>query len=824
MAHFEFNMIYWGGRSGSCPIGQIGMSARRSRSERRKGDQPKWSRALPSPSLRLATTARHFRRNSATCQIRPSRGIPMNEMPSVIGYLNRLSFSPGDPFSVHASGSGDVNVDLVRLGRGRVPGRDMSGVVESVAWADAGSIAVKPQVSCTGAFLLGEPAGFFDAREGFALGAGVYPTNSARPDKQVILELSDESHTMRVYLVRGVVSAELEIGGALVAAIDSVCPIRDRTWAQVWISLTPNNMRLTVLASNALYSGDGFGECALPSVSVAFDQPRLVVAASSARDVTDGRGWARGRAQDHFDGKISAPFVRRGSDSPSLGRRPTLLERLRDIGRSGGALWDLAPQPTGDSRHRVPLVAGEGSAATLVNLPHQGVTGPDWDCRSVSFRECPEQFSAAYFNFQSIIDVGWDAAVESIVPEHLPSGVYAIRLTSNDGTADVIPFFVRRARGAKKARSVFVASTLTYLAYGNEDLISFFEATGTRLSGPGVLDRARDLHTGRSVDIGLSTYDKYTDGVGVHYSSALRPLLNMRPDIEYWGYSSGGGARGFGADLYLLEWLETHDYPFDVITDLELHQEGVAALDGYDLVLTGSHPEYHTARSLDAFEQYRDRSGNLLYLGGNGFYWVTGLIDSDAPCIEIRRGYTGMRMWTSEPGEADLVSGWETGGLWRHRGRPPQRLVGVGMAAAGGDSRPFDLAHGEIRTTHSWFYEGLPETFGLDGFARGGASGDEIDRVDVLLGTPPEAMVLASSSNHPLDAQRTVEELEYTFHGGSSGPNDPEIHADIVYFETPRGGSVFSVGSIAFLASLPVDAGSSRCLRNVMEHMLERSA
>ncbi len=38
-------------------------------------------------------------------------------------------------------------------------------------------------------------------------------------------------------------------------------------------------------------------------------------------------------------------------------------------------------------------------------------------------------------------------------------------------------------------------------------------------------------------------------------------------------------------------------------------------------VTTATHPEYHTAETLDALRDYRDAGGNLMYLGGNGFYW-----------------------------------------------------------------------------------------------------------------------------------------------------------------------------------------------------------
>jgi N,N-dimethylformamidase len=83
----------------------------------------------------------------------------------------------------------------------------------------------------------------------------------------------------------------------------------------------------------------------------------------------------------------------------------------------------------------------------------------------------------------------------------------------------------------------------------------------------------------------------------------------------------------------------------------------------------------------------------------------------------------------------------------------------------------------------------------------GGASGDEIDRLDYGLGTPPHALLLASSTGHSDYYQFVVEEtLEML--PGKGGTEDPKVRSDMVYFETANGGAVFSVGSIAWCGSL----------------------
>ena len=62
----------------------------------------------------------------------------------------------------------------------------------------------------------------------------------------------------------------------------------------------------------------------------------------------------------------------------------------------------------------------------------------------------------------------------------------------------------------------------------------------------------------------------------------------------------------------MVEWLHRFAYDFDIVTDEQLHLQGSSCLAGYDIVLTGSHPEYPSAEMLDALEAYRDQGGSLL--------------------------------------------------------------------------------------------------------------------------------------------------------------------------------------------------------------------
>ena len=99
-----------------------------------------------------------------------------------------------------------------------------------------------------------------------------------------------------------------------------------------------------------------------------------------------------------------------------------------------------------------------------------------------------------------------------------------------------------------------------------------------------------------------------------------------------------------------------------------------------------------------------------------------------------------------------------------------------------------------------------------------GAGGFEIDRLDHRLGTPPHALLLATASGYSDVYQHVVEEVMQA-DSMQSGSVNPWVRSDMVYFEHPNGGAVFSVGSIAWDASLSYnryDNNVSRITENVL--------
>jgi len=190
------------------------------------------------------------------------------------------------------------------------------------------------------------------------------------------------------------------------------------------------------------------------------------------------------------------------------------------------------------------------------------------------------------------------------------------------------------------------------------------------------------------------------------------------------------------------------------VSDWELHTEGVSALQDYPVVMTGSHPEYHTPDTLDALQAYRDGGGRLCYMGGNGFYWKVALSPERDGVIEIRRAEGGIRAWAAEPGEYYNQFDGEYGGLWRRNGRAPQRLAGVGFTAQGNFLGSYYRKRDAAADPRvAWMFDGVEgELIGDHGLSGHGAAGFELDRMDHRLGAPEHALVVATSEGHPPDA------------------------------------------------------------------------
>ena len=699
----------------------------------------------------------------------------------LLGYADKLSGRPGDVISFKVSShlAEDYEARLMRV-ISADPNPDGPGMIEeAVDAAFAGPHTSREQPFYPGSYIrIEHPLTLAGAP---ALEAVIWPT-LINGREQVVLEVGEMA-----LMVMG----DGSLGGRLGPHMFSTgARMKLRHWYRVRFSYDPTDKQIVLAQQETGPKGD-VGDKVGRSAGARLDLGNDPLVVSIAASVVDGA------ARSHFNGKIEAPTVYAGD--------------------AVAARWDFSQ---GISSTEVRDVGPAGLRGELVNLPTRGMTGSAWDGDEQCWRHRPEHYAAIHFHEDDIYDFGWATDFSFTIPEDLSSGVYAARISAGEHE-DAIPFFVCPPKDRPSAALCVLASTFTYSVYGNHARPDFSPSWKEEFARWGGYPHNPAEHT----EYGLSTYNYHSDGSGICHASHRRPLFNMRPGYVTFGYGPGSRHRHFQADSHLWAWLHKKGFSYDIVTDQELHDDGVDAIRGYKAVATGSHPEYHTAQTLDALQGYRDAGGKLLYLGGNGFYWRVALHQSEPGAIEIRRAESGIRAWAAEPGEYYNAFDGAYGGLWRRNGRPPQALAGVGFSAQGQfEGSYYRRKVGTDDPEVGWIFSGIDdEILGDFGLSGGGAAGFELDRADVRLGTPENVRVLASSEGHG-ETFVLVPEEQLTHI--TNWPNEPEqdlLRADMVYFETPGGGAVFSTGSITFCGSLPwndFDNNISTLLGNVLDRFL----
>jgi N,N-dimethylformamidase len=695
---------------------------------------------------------------------------------NIVGYSDVWSVRPGERIRFMVSSRhARYTASIVRLFHGDPKPGGPGLKFEPVATNVDGEYDGREQSYPLGSYGLVEPAPAVGPE--LAVSAWVYPTTPGTGAQALVTERrEDESAGWGLYL---------EAEGDVALRIDgrtfrTTSPLRALAWTFVRAELSNGVVRLLQR----------------PLVQLPFDASAASAehpfdgTATSAAPLVLGGHVVGGRPTGCFNGKLEAARVE------SEGRVVAEWDFSRDIG--GDAIRD---------------VSGNGHDGRLVNMPMRAVTGSRWTGEEVDWRRAPEQWAAVFFHDDDLEDAGWAADFELVVPDDLPSGVYAAWLRGEEDE-DWIPFFVLPPAGTSTSPIALLLPTLSYLAYANEHAALTNPVAVTDFD---LWDYMQpEDHLAMEVPL-LGLYDKHRDGVGCCYSSRLRPVVNMRPHYHLPLVRS---AHQFPADLHLVDGLREKGLDVDVITDDVLHDEGLELLDRYRVVVTGTHPEYWTASMLDALRDYLGSGGRVMYLGGNGFYWVTSVDPARPHLIEVRRGRRGTGTWRGEPGEDHHSTTGEPGGLWRDRGRPPQQLVGVGMATQGFDTAlPFERADGSRDPRAAWIFDGVADgPIGDAGLTMDGAAGLEVDRLDFSLGTPPHALLLAVATGFSDSYQHVVEEV-VSSDSKQGGSVSPYVRGDMVFFELPDRGAVFSASSISWCGSLSYnnyDNSVSRITENVL--------
>ncbi|HEY0278886.1 MAG TPA: N,N-dimethylformamidase beta subunit family domain-containing protein [Solirubrobacterales bacterium] len=721
--------------------------------------------------------------------------------PGTIGYVDAISAEGGETVKLHVSSTAPTwRAELIRLHALEIPGFEVERRAEPVAGFEPIEREGIEQVTPIGSYGRAAPLPLDHLESPLTITVTICPTRPGAGPQAVIAQ-RDEAGAAGWSL-----GLDPEGKPRLWVATDASTldlttpePLKQGCWYELTttidapagtasLSVTP----VGTFTSNRLATGRGEPhrtEAPLPGTPQAAAAPLLLAAAALDPD---------GRPLDGFDGKLESPAIHAAA--------PAAWNASEGITRTGIDHPSLLTDTSPDARH-----------VTLVNHPTRAVTSSTWDGQVDDFRFAPDQYAAVHFHRTDMTDCGWEPQAELTLPAALPSGAYAVRLTDPEGGEDLIPLIVRPPAGTATAPALLVMSTNSYLAYGNDHVGVDSPRTQVWNQMVPALDdweRFRDAHR----ELGLSLYEVHSDGAGVCHSSWRRPLLTLRPTV----YDGDGPVWQFTADMQIVDWLDRTGRAVDVVSDRDVHEGGAELLSRYACVMTGTHPEYPSEQMLDAYEAYVGDGGRLMYMGGNGMYWVTGYDPDDPQVIEIRR-WGGTQAWCAAPGEYHLSFTGRLGGPWRFSGRAPQKTFGVGFVAAGPPSSGAGyLPVAAEGSPVAWALAGVEESdFGRYG-TMGAAAGTEIDAVDPLLGTPEETQVIATSAGHSDNMLEARENFNMTSRI-LGGARNPKVHSDIVIVPRENGGAVFSTGSISFSGSLSHDGWDndvSRLLGNVFDRFV----
>lgn len=725
------------------------------------------------------------------------------------GYTDRLSARGGDTiaFKLSALGYTDDQPAIVESWLTHSicadPNPSGPGIIERDAsqWYEPVAHAVAEQGIFAGSFGATTPISIAKNTTSIELGATVWPTH-LNDTIQCIAQIG----SLKLFI-----NADNLLSCSFNEHIISLADhIHTRSWVRISVKLEHRNSKTQLILTCQTLS-DAIGTPAAPhpaaTTSTLCISDRLMDLSQTSQHplIIAARLSDNGATDYHFNGKIESPELCMNS-TPETNNQGTTQRFAWNFGHAMSSL-------------HIPDVGGQGATLNLINFPTRAMKSSTWNGDEMCWRHAPEQYAAIHFHDDDLVDANWETTFSYTLSSDMPSGVYVMHISNGQAT-DAIPFFVCAPKSQPTNKLCVLISTFTYAIYGNHarpDWAPFWQEQVQAWN-------AYPHNPAQYPGYGLSTYNNHSDGSGICHASHLRPLFNLRPGYITFGNTDCSGLRHFQADSHLLSWLDAMNIDFDIITDRELHNEGVACIEGYDMLLTGSHPEYHTAQTLDALHTFRDTGGHLSYLGGNGFYWRIAIHAEHEETLEIRRAEAGIRAWAAEPGEYYQAFDGQYGGLWRRNGRPPQALCGLGFSAQGQFNGSY-YQRGNTDPAYAWVFEGIEEEIiGDFGLCGAGAAGFELDRADHQLGTPENAVVLASSKAHSDDFILVPEEM-LTHLTTLPGPAADElVRADMVWFDVPKGGSVFSVGSITFCGSLPhnnFDNNVSRLLKNVVDHVLQ---
>jgi N,N-dimethylformamidase len=397
--------------------------------------------------------------------------------------------------------------------------------------------------------------------------------------------------------------------------------------------------------------------------------------------------------------------------------------------------------------------------------------------------------------------VGWNKVGYGNSPHHTQfvvgperSGLYYLHAKSEQtGTFFSFPWVVAPAK--PQSQIAVLASTNTWLAYNNFGGRSNYINANCLPDTPTVNAR-QDLI--RYTGAGAFNAWGFPDEEYLPLSfERPEPGNVVRENEEVTDPIAGRLPCGMApAEWRLLGWLEREGFPYDYYSELQLHN-GALDLDQYTILMISVHPEYWSREMyLRVKEWVWQRGGKLIYLGGNGLNCEVEFLGEDALRFKTHLApVNGSELGMPDPKNPDFYCDSRMARTLESEAN----LLGVVCT----DSGIMTAAPYKVLNAKHWVFAGTGlsngDLFGENSLQEripGGASGHETDKRSPH--SPPGTELLAKGTN----------------------PDDGG--AEIVCYQTPSGGAVFSVGSITWVPCLLVDDAVSRITANVVARYLRK--
>jgi len=188
----------------------------------------------------------------------------------------------------------------------------------------------------------------------------------------------------------------------------------------------------------------------------------------------------------------------------------------------------------------------------------------------------------------ALVQCRWSATFQLTLPQAAVSGLFAVKLTRDDGFIAFAPLVVHDGRGADL---LFQASIDTWQAYNGWGGESLYEDTSGRM--------------------------RYQEAEQVSFD---------RPYAEHHGLGLLAAN-----DEPLARFLERNGYDVTYTTNGRVSAGGAAELARGRVFISSGHDEYWTGEERDALESARDAGTPLLFFGANAGYWKIRFEPSTRP-------------------------------------------------------------------------------------------------------------------------------------------------------------------------------------------------